>query len=136
MTTDHDDDTAVAPPAVSVRLAPGVAVDALDYVRVRLSSLAKYAPGPITTMDATVARRRDAAHAHVVVVRASLTVGGHVLQAHAAEANLRASLDEVCDRLCRQLTELPHGRRGDYVRHRRNSNGSVGARGRGHPGTV
>lgn len=108
-----------ARPATTVRTGPGVAPDAMTYVQERLLDLEHYAPRPIDTIDATVNRPRDRKHPNAVEVRATLSLGRHVLRVRTSKANLRAALDDVYDRLQRQLTELPHGNRGDYVTHRK-----------------
>lgn len=106
-----------------VQVGPGIAPDVIDYVRERLGALEKYAPRPVAAISATVTRQHDSKQRHAVEVRASLTIGDHVLRSHEVTESTRASLDVVCDRLRRQLTELPHGSRGDHVPHRRNSHG-------------
>jgi ribosomal subunit interface protein len=106
-------------PQVTVHGGPGVAPGVLEYVTERLGSLEKYAPRPITAVHANVTRTRDANRREAIEVRASLSVGNHVLRLHEAAANVGRALDTVHDRLRRQLADLPHGRRGDYVPHRK-----------------
>jgi len=103
--------------SVTIHSGPGMAPGTLEYVSERLGPLEKYAPRPITAIDATVTKTRDSNQKHAIEVRASLSVGNHVLRSHEVSPNLRTALDTVQDRLRRQLAELPHGRRGDHVPH-------------------
>lgn len=102
---------------VTVHSGPGVAPGTLEYVSERLGSLERYAPRPIIAIHATVTKPKDTNQKNAIEVRASLSVGNHVLRSHEVAANLRTALDIVLDRLRRQLAELPHGRRGDHVPH-------------------
>jgi ribosome-associated translation inhibitor RaiA len=102
---------------VQVQVGPGVAPSLLEYASDRLRGLQRYAPRAISRIEARVSKPRDTGMPGAVLVRATLTVGNHVLRAHATTPAVRSALDAVCDRLRRQLTDLPHGRRGDYVPH-------------------
>lgn len=98
---------------ITVQSGPGVAPGTLEYVRERLGSLGRYAPRPITAIHASVVQAQRLG----IEVRASVSVGNHVVRSHEIAPNLRAALDVVNDRLRRQLAELPHGKRGDHVPH-------------------
>ncbi|HVV19037.1 MAG TPA: HPF/RaiA family ribosome-associated protein [Pseudonocardiaceae bacterium] len=102
---------------VTVQIGPGVGPDTIEYVRQRLDALNRFAPRPIREIRATVTKPRDAKQPHAVELRASLAVGNHVLRSHEVGPGIRTAVDVVCDRLRRQLVDLPHGRRGDHVPH-------------------
>ncbi|HEX5116893.1 MAG TPA: HPF/RaiA family ribosome-associated protein [Pseudonocardiaceae bacterium] len=119
MTERDDSDRSGPRPATNVRTGPGIAADATTYVTRRLLDLSRYAPRPIDTIDATVTTPRDRTRSRAVEVRATLTSGRNVLRARRTAANLGTAMHDVHDRLRRQLVELPHGSRKDYVPHRR-----------------
>ena len=108
---------------VEVQRGPGVAADATEYTVNRLRELARYAHRPIDAIRARITRQHGASARGTVRIQASLAVGDRVLRAEADTADARSSLDAVCDRLRRQLADLPHGHRGDYVAHKGDSDG-------------
>lgn len=117
MTTKRNEDPAAV--AVQVYTGPGVAIDALAYATDRFGVLQQYAYRPITGITVRVTRPRDTATPGLVRVGANLSVGDRLLRAQGTGPNLVRAVDEAFERLRRQLTDLPHGRRGDHVPHHR-----------------
>ncbi|HYS39853.1 MAG TPA: HPF/RaiA family ribosome-associated protein [Pseudonocardiaceae bacterium] len=104
---------------VELSIGPGVAPDAMAYVADRLGGLAHVAPRAIDAIRVRVTRPRDTTAPGLIQVAATLATGNNLLRARGSSTNLRSVMDVVCDRLRRQLTDLPHGRRGDHVPHHR-----------------
>lgn len=102
---------------VHVEVGHGLAPNAATYVADRLRELVELAHRPVESMSATVTLVTHRAAQREVGVRAALAVGHRTVRAEGAGTNLRAAVDLVSDRLRRQLADLPHGRRGDYVPH-------------------
>ncbi len=102
---------------VEVSVGPGVAPDAITYVVDRLGGLERFAHRAIDTIRIRVTRPRNTTTPRLLQIGATIATGDHVLHARGSSTNLRAAVDAVCDRLRRQLTDLPHGRRGDHVPH-------------------
>ena len=104
---------------IEVYAGPGVAPTTLTYVTHRFGALQQFAPRPITRVDVRVTRPRDTTTPGVLRVGASLSIGDRLLRAEGVGNSVASAVDLAYDRLRRQLVNLPHGRRGDYVPHHR-----------------
>lgn len=102
---------------VEVHAGPGVASTTLTYVIHRFGALQQYAPRPITRISVRVTRPRDTTTPGLLRVGAGLSIGDRLLRAEGVGNSVISAVDLACDRLRRQLSNLPHGRRGDYVPH-------------------
>jgi ribosomal subunit interface protein len=99
--------------------------DVAELVADKLAHLTRHAHAPILDVHVRLIRHQNAAVALPVEAEVSLDISGRHLRAEARATTLRDALDQVADRLARQMDRRPGWFRARMrTRYRRSTNGS------------
>ncbi len=85
--------------------------DVATLVARKLAPVARHAHGPVLDVHVTLTRHENPAVGRPVAVEVNLDVNGRPVHAEAGADTLRNAVDEVVDRLVRQLDARPPARR-------------------------